>query len=185
MAAAQWKDEEMATYHTVTSGLVLQDVQFGPTDTTLLCNISTGQPRPVVPAIFIRTVFDVLHGLSHPSIWAMQKLLTDRYVWHGICKQVGSWARSCKSCQEAKIQQHVRATMQTLNVLHRRFDQINIDIVGPLPSSQGYPPAHNSRSIYQMVRSNSAKSNRHRDVCTRINLPLDRPFQYTVGHDFQ
>ena len=35
MAAAQRNDEEMATYHTATSRLVLQDVQFGPTDTTL------------------------------------------------------------------------------------------------------------------------------------------------------
>ena len=83
MGAAQWNDGEMATYHTATSWLVLQDVQFGPTDTMLLCNISTEQPRPVVPATFCQTVFDVLHGLSHPSIRAMQKLLTDICLaWH-------------------------------------------------------------------------------------------------------
>ena len=119
MAAAQWNDEEMATHRTATSGLVFQDVKFGPTDTTLLCDISTGQPRPVVPAIFCRTVFDVLHGLSHPSIRATQKLFTERYAWHGIHKQVGSWERSCKSCQEAKIQRLVRALIRTFNVPHR------------------------------------------------------------------
>ena len=60
MATAQWIDGEMETYHSATSRLVLQDVQFGPTDTTLLCDISTGQPRPVVPATFCQTVFDML-----------------------------------------------------------------------------------------------------------------------------
>ena len=60
-----------------------QDVQFGPTDATLLCDVSTGQPRPIVPAAFRRTVSDAIHGLFHPSIRTTQKLLTDRYVWHG------------------------------------------------------------------------------------------------------
>ena len=128
MAPAQRNDGEMATYHTATSGLVLQDVQFGPADAMFLCDISTGQPRPVVLATFRRTVFDVLHGLWHPSIRVMQELLTDRYVWHGIRNQVGSWARSCKSCQEAKIQRHIRDP-----------NHINIVIMGPLPSSQATP----------------------------------------------
>ena len=138
MATAQQNDQEMAAYRTAISGLTLQDVQFGPTDATLLCDVSTGQPRPIVPAAFRRTVFDAIHGLSHPSIRTTQKLLTDRYVWHGIRKQVGIWAKTCKPCQEAKIQRHTKAPLQTFDVPHRRFDHINIDLVGPLPSSQGY-----------------------------------------------
>ena len=104
MAAAQREDKETAAYRTATSGLVLQDVRFGPSDTTLLCDVSTGQPRPIVPAAFRKVVFNGIHGLSHPSIRATRKLLADRYVWHGIRKQVGSWARTCKPCQVAKIQ---------------------------------------------------------------------------------
>ena len=83
-------------------------------------------------------MFDVIHGLSHPSIRATQKLLTDRYVWHGIHKQVGSRARTYKPCQVGKIQRHIRAPLQSFNVSHRHFDHINIDTVGPLPPSQGY-----------------------------------------------
>ena len=113
-------------------GLVLQDVQFGPTGSTLLCDVSTGHPRPIVPASFRKSVFDTIHGLSHPSIRTTQKLLTDRYVWHGIRKQVGNWAKNCQG------QRHVKAPLQTFKVPHQRFDHINIDIVGPLPSSQGY-----------------------------------------------
>ena len=138
MATAQQNDQEMAAYRTAISGLTLQDVQFGPTDATLLCDVSTCQPRPIVPTAFRRTIFDAIHGLSYPSIRTTQKLLTDRYVWHGIWKQVGSWAKTCKPCQEAKIQRHTKAPLQTFDVPHRRFDHINIDLVGPLPSSQGY-----------------------------------------------
>ena len=78
MATAQQNDQEMAAYRTAISGLTLQDVQFGPTDATLLCDVSTGQPRQIVPAAFRWTVFDAIHGLSHPSIRTTQKLLTDR-----------------------------------------------------------------------------------------------------------
>ena len=85
MAIAQQEDkEEMARYRKDDSGLALQDIQFGPTNTTLLCDISTGQPRPIVPANFRKQVFDVIHGLSHPSIRATQKLITDKFVWNGI-----------------------------------------------------------------------------------------------------
>lgn len=76
MAAAQRNDQEMAAYRTAISGLVLKDIQFGPTGDTLLCDISTGHPRPVVPAYFRKAVFDAIHGLSHPFIRTTHKLLT-------------------------------------------------------------------------------------------------------------
>ena len=94
VATAQQNDQEMAAYRIAISGLTLQDVQFGPTDATLLCDVSTGQPWQIVTAAFRRTVFDAIHSLSHPSIRTTQKLLTDMYVWHGIRKQVDSWAKT-------------------------------------------------------------------------------------------
>ena len=66
------------TYRRAISELVLQDVQFGPTGNTLICDISTGHPRPR------RAVLT----LSMVPIHMTQRLLTDRYVWHGIRKQV-------------------------------------------------------------------------------------------------
>ena len=149
MATAQRNDPEMAAYRTAISGLTLQDSQFDPHGNTLLCDTSTGHPRPVVPASFHRTVFDTIHGLSHPSIRTTQKLLTDRYVWHSIRKQVGTWAKNYQACQEAKIQRHVKTPLQTFKVPHWRLD---IDIVGLLPSSQGYTPsAHHGGPVFQMA----------------------------------
>ena len=68
LATAHRKDEEMTAYYTVISGLVLEDVQFGPTDSTLLCNVSTGQPRFIIPAAWCRQIFNMIHNLAHPSI---------------------------------------------------------------------------------------------------------------------
>ena len=37
-------------------------------DVQMLCDVSKGVPRPVVPVAFRRQLFDHLHGLSHPGI---------------------------------------------------------------------------------------------------------------------
>ena len=138
MAAAQQADAEMAAYRTAITGMQLEDIACGPGDTTLLCDVSRGQPRPVVPDAWRRTVFDAFQGLSHPGIRSTKRLITDRFVWHGITKQVGKWAAECVRCQQSKIQLHTKAPLQTFSVPPRRFDHINIDIVGPLPPSRGY-----------------------------------------------
>ena len=57
----------------------LQSGQTSPalpsSDATLICDTSTGMLLPYVPASFKRSVFDVLHKLSHPGIRATQKLI--------------------------------------------------------------------------------------------------------------
>ena len=83
-------------------------------------------------------VFDALHGLSHPGIRATQKLLTDRYVWPGINADVRRWTRACLPCQQSKVHRHTIAPLATFATPDRRFDMVHIDLVGPLPPSQGY-----------------------------------------------
>ena len=48
-----------------------------------------------------------------------------------------NWARTCLSCQKAKVQTHIRAPLQKFAPTTRRFDHVHIDLVGPLPESQG------------------------------------------------
>ena len=140
MAFAQQQDDEMKAYRTAITGSVLEDVKFGPTNTTPLCDFSSGQPRPIVPSSWRRKVFDVVYNLSHPSIRATRTLIARKFMWHGINKQVGAWAKACiaHACQTSKIHCHVKAPLITFKVPSRHFDHINIDFVGPLPPSQGY-----------------------------------------------
>ena len=136
MAAAQ-REEDMDAYHTADTGLVLQEVQFGVDDTTLLCDVSTGKPRPIVPSTWRYKVFETIHNLSHPSIRTTRNLVSSKFVWHGLKKQVGEWAKQCVACQTSKVQRHIRAPFSKIDIPLRRFDHIHVDIVGPLPPSQG------------------------------------------------
>lgn len=138
MAAAQVADEEIIAYRTAVSNLKLEDVNFGSAGTTLLCDMSTGKPRPVVPSSWRRRVFETVHGLSHPSIRATRKMVAEKFVWHGINKDVSAWAKTCISCQTSKVHKHVKSPLSTFSVPHRRFHHVNIDLVGPLPPSQGF-----------------------------------------------
>ena len=61
---------------------------FGPSGKTLLCDISTG---PIVPMEWRRQVFDLVHGLSHPSIRSSRALIATKFVWPGLRKQVGTY----------------------------------------------------------------------------------------------
>ena len=104
----------------------------------IVCDVTTGAPRPFIPKQFRRKVFDSLYSLSHPGIRATQKLVTDRYVWPNINSDVRKWARSCLSCRSSKIQRHTKSPPSTFATPDARFNQVHIDIVGPLPSSNGF-----------------------------------------------
>ena len=100
--------------------------------------MSTGHTRPVVPAEWRRQIFNLIHRLSHPSVRSTRKLIAAKFVWKGLQKQVGIWAKQCIACQSSKIQTHIRAPLEKFHVPHRRFDHIHIDLVGPLPPSNGF-----------------------------------------------
>ena len=129
----------MKDYRTAISGLHLEDVTFDVTScTTVPCYISTGRPQPVVLKNLRRRGFDLIHGLSHPGAKTTRKLMAHKFVWHGLNKQVYRWSRSCTQCQASKIQTHIKAPLKRFFVPARRFEHINIDLVGLLPPSQGF-----------------------------------------------
>ncbi|XP_059361850.1 uncharacterized protein LOC132101153 [Carassius carassius] len=138
MAVIQTTDPDVQRLKTSTTGLQIKDVVFGNAGTTLLCDISTGSPRPIVPSGWRRQVFDAIHGLSHPGAKASQRLVSAKFVWHGLKKDVRDWANTCVECQRAKVHRHTKAPLETFPVPERRFDHVNVDLVGPLPSSQGF-----------------------------------------------
>ncbi|BHF83388.1 hypothetical protein SprV_0902653000 [Sparganum proliferum] len=137
MAEAQRSDDELSQYRHEDSSLRLQDVPL-PTGTgTITCDLSTGHERPFVPATLRRRVFNALHNLSHPGVRATVKLITDRFVWPNINRDVRRWTRSCLSCQRAKTHRHTTTPPGTFATPDARFSHVHIDLVGPLPPSNG------------------------------------------------
>lgn len=104
----------------------------------IYCDISTGKLRPVIPPCFRRIIFDSVHYLSHPGIKASTELIKKDFVWPTMSKDIKNFCQSCIPCQKSKITRHNSSPIQPINVPNERFDHIHLDIVGPLPTSEGY-----------------------------------------------
>ena len=104
----------------------------------ILCDISAGSLRPLVPLQLCRKLFEQIQNISHPGVRASRRLISSRFVWPGMSGDVGLWAKSCIPCQKSEISTHVHASVPSIPVPTRRFSHIHVDIVGPLPVSQGY-----------------------------------------------
>ena len=121
------------------SGLMLEWCSL-PGGWRLLCDVSLAPlaPRPVVPAAAVPLLLFALHGLSHPGGNAFLRDLRRRYVWRRMSSQVKSISRACLACQRAKITRHTRAPLAPLSMPDRRFVTLHLDLVGPLPESEGF-----------------------------------------------
>lgn len=53
-------------------------------------------------------------------------------------RDINRWTRACTQCQRAKVTRHTNAPVLSFKPPDARFDVVHLDIVGPLPSSQGY-----------------------------------------------
>jgi RNase H-like domain found in reverse transcriptase/Integrase core domain/Integrase zinc binding domain len=104
----------------------------------LIGDMSTGVLRPLVPEQFRRAVFDNVHEVAHAGVHASVRLISARFVWPGMAKQVAGWARECVACQRAKVVRHVHLAPERIPMPARRFAHVHVDIVGPLPVSQGF-----------------------------------------------
>ena len=80
IATAQETDPDLVKFQTTTFSLKLKAKPLPSSDGTILCDKSTGLPRPYVPEQFHHKVFVSLHSLSHPSIRGTQHLITTRFV---------------------------------------------------------------------------------------------------------
>ena len=107
-------------------------------DGVLLCDSSAGSLQPLVPLQLRRHFFNLLHDVYHPGVCASWRLISSKFDWPGLSCDMGSWARSCLRCQWSKVSTHFHSSGPAILVPTRRFSHIHINIVGPLPSSQGF-----------------------------------------------
>ncbi|XP_076039501.1 uncharacterized protein LOC143024574 [Oratosquilla oratoria] len=117
IAASQGNGEELFLLR-LHNTFSLQLRQLPNTPAPLWCDVSTGKPRPYIPACHRKGVFSAFHDHSHPGIRATQRLLTDRVVWPGINKNVREWTRTCLLCQSSKFTHRVHATTLAFPYTH-------------------------------------------------------------------
>lgn len=110
-----------------------------PNGKTLLCHVTNGISKPIIPEPLKQRVFHLVHDLAHPSIRSTRKEIAKRFYWKNLNTDVNNMARQCLACQSSKIQRHVKTKSVQLPIPSGRFKHIDIDIVGPLPETkEGY-----------------------------------------------
>jgi RNase H-like domain found in reverse transcriptase/Integrase core domain/Integrase zinc binding domain len=126
LAAAQKVCPETAELATCQS-LHVQSVAVDNVE--LLCDVSNGLIRPLVPADFRQAVFQSIHQLAHPGTRATRRMISTRFVWRGMAADIASW------CARGKILTHVKSPVKEIPVPAARFSHVHVDIVSPLPTS--------------------------------------------------
>jgi cleavage and polyadenylation specificity factor subunit 1 len=96
-----------------------------------------GCPRPILSQDLRAQAFQAVHNVSHPGSKATYELLRTKVVWPCMRRDVKIWCRTCFSCQKSKITRHVKPPVLSFPT-GSRFDTVHIDIVGPLPNSNGF-----------------------------------------------
>ncbi|CAH8531682.1 unnamed protein product [Schistosoma mattheei] len=95
-------------------------------------------PRPFVPKNMRKLIYNNFHSLSHPGAKASTKLINARYIWPNLQKDVHKWVRECSACQQSKINRHTNSPIGVFSQPDARFAHVHIDLVGPLPRSNGF-----------------------------------------------
>ncbi|GFX48562.1 transposon Tf2-6 polyprotein [Trichonephila clavipes] len=52
-------------------------------------------------------------------------------------KTVKDWVQNCIACQRSKVHRHTKTPLGTFALPDARFSHIHVDLIGPLPSSEG------------------------------------------------
>ncbi|GAB1862847.1 Galactose-1-phosphate uridylyltransferase [Camponotus japonicus] len=137
LAKFQKDDEELESL-LANSSLKLQKLTLTGSTAPIYCDCSTVNIRPYIPLLLRRKIFDVVHGLAHPSGRATCKLIQQKFIWPSMKKDIKEWSRTCLSCQRSKIGKHTKNIPQKIAIPDQRFQHVHLDLVGPLPICQKY-----------------------------------------------
>lgn len=94
-----------------------------------------------MPKHYRRNIFNTFHRLSHPGVLGTIKLMSERFSWRDMNKDVRELVRSCVNCQKLKVIRHTKCSLGSFGTPDARLDYVHLNLVGPLPDSNGcsYP----------------------------------------------
>jgi len=76
--------------------------------------------------------------VGHPGQHRMQELIKRTYWWPGLKEDVKRYVQGCIKCQQNKVQHQKKAgELHPLEIPEGPWQDISIDMIGPLPKSNG------------------------------------------------
>ena len=76
--------------------------------------------------------------IGHPRQHGMMELLKRTYWWPELKEDVKRYVQECFKCQQNKVQHQKKAEeLHPLEIPQEPWQEISIDIIGPLPKSNG------------------------------------------------
>ena len=97
--------------------------------------------KKVIPSTLKKSIMKTTHDIIHHGHRRVYRYVSAKYWWPGMSKDIWYFCRSCDACQRYKGSKkygHHHGKMKLFSAT-RPFQQISVDIVGPLPmTDSGY-----------------------------------------------
>ena len=139
MAEAQKSDREVKTLiDSSNHSLNLKKIQWGTVLTSLYCCLAGEALRPYIPATIRNRVFKLFHNPVHPWAKVTDRVIRKRYVWPDMHRDIARWCKTCQECQQSKVTRHNHLAPAQFVSPEGKFRHVHMDVVGPLPESDGY-----------------------------------------------
>ena len=117
--------------------LNMTDFQFSP-GVWIYCDVSDGKKaRPLVPKPHRTLLIQLFHDISHPGSKETLRKVGARYYWPTMRKDVSEYVATCIPCNRCKPHRVIRPPLDTRPTVMPRFHDVQIDIIGLMPESEG------------------------------------------------
>ena len=137
VAVAQNNDADIKAMTQPISSLQLQHLLLSK-NKTISCNVSQSDPRVLLPREFRQKAFEIVHFLNHAGIKSTNYMMKQKFLWPNMNKDIKTWVQQCKQCQSVKTKQHTQTAIKRYPPPTQAFEELNLDLIGPLPPSRGY-----------------------------------------------
>jgi hypothetical protein len=92
----------------------LQPVHVNVHGQQLLCDVSRGGQRLLIPEVDRKQDFQAFHELSHPGRHATRRLMSARVIWRGMSSDIAAWCRDCQQFARGKASPQPAAPIQPI-----------------------------------------------------------------------
>lgn len=135
IADAQLADEDILNLQK-NSKYEVSKVVFKEENCSVLCVSDGNIQKILLPKSLRYSVFEHIHGVSHPSGRVTNKLIEKTYFWPMMQRDIRRWSRCCDRCQKAKISRHTKSPFGNYKICDR-FEHVHMDII-VLPEVSGF-----------------------------------------------